>query len=151
MFIVLINYCLSEETNMELSMTGGCLCGKVRYKISAPPIDNFNCHCRTCQRAVGAAYLSAMLVPVSAFTVTGVYKEFATIAASGHTLYRAFCPECGTMIFARNSHFTNICPVAATTLDDPSLFKPQKDIWVADAQPWDIMNPDLPKYAGSPW
>jgi hypothetical protein len=136
---------------MKLPITGGCLCGKIRYEISAPPIDSVNCHCRTCQKAVGAAYLAFMLVPVSVLTITGDYKEFATIAASGHTMYRGFCPECGTSLFGRNSHFTHVRPVAAATLDDPSIFQPQKNIWVADAQSWDIMNPDLPKYTGSPW
>jgi hypothetical protein len=136
---------------MNLPITGGCLCGKVRYEISAQPVDSVNCHCRTCQKSVGAAYLSFMLVPVSALTITGDYKEFATVAASGHIMYRGFCPECGTALFGRNSHFTQVRPVAAATLDDPGMFQPQKNIWVADAQPWDIMNPDLPKYDGSPW
>jgi hypothetical protein len=136
---------------MKLPMTGGCLCGKVRYEISAPPIDSVNCHCRTCQKAVGAAYLAFMLVPVSALTITGDYKEFATLSASGHTLYRGFCAECGTSLFGRNSYFTHVRPVAAATLDDPRIFQPKKNIWVADAQPWDIMNSDLPRYTGSPW
>lgn len=92
-----------------------------------------------------------MLIPTNALSITGDYKEYPTISASGHTVYRGFCPECGTALFGRNSHFTHVRPVAAATLDDPSIFKPQKDIWVADAQPWDMMNPDLPKYAGSPW
>lgn len=136
---------------MNLPITGGCLCGKVRYEIAAQPIDSVNCHCRTCQKAVGAAYLAFMLVPASALTITGDYKEFPTLAASGHTVYRGFCTECGTSLFGRNSHFTHVRPVAAATLDDPSIFNPQKNIWVADAQSWDIMNPDLPSYIGSPW
>jgi hypothetical protein len=136
---------------MKLPITSGCLCGKVRYEISAQPVDSVNCHCRSCQKSVGAAYLPFMLVPVSGLKITGDYREFATIAASGHTLYRGFCPECGTALLGRNSHFTHVRPVAAATLDDPGIFQPQKDIWVADAQPWDIMNPDLPKFDGSPW
>jgi hypothetical protein len=136
---------------MNLPITGGCLCGKVRYEIAGQAIDSINCHCRTCQKAVGAAYLAFMLVPSSALTITGDYKEFPTLAASGHTVYRGFCAECGTSLFGRNSYFTHVRPVAAATLDEPSIFKPQKNIWVADAQSWDIMNPDLPSYIGSPW
>lgn len=136
---------------MKLPITGGCLCGAVRYEISAQPVGGFNCHCRTCQKAVGAPYFAGMFVLASTLTITGNYKEYATIAASGNTVYRAFCPECGTSLFGRNSAFVKIRPVAAATLDDPSIFKPQKDIWVADAQPWDIMHPDLPKFDGNPW
>lgn len=112
-----------------------------------PTIGGFNCHCRTCQKAIGAPYFAGMFVPASALTITGDY----TIAASGNTVYRGFCQDCGTSLFGRNSAFTGIRPVAATTLDDPGIFQPQKDIWVADAQSWDTMNPDLPKFAGNPW
>lgn len=136
---------------MKLPITGGCLCGTVRYEISVKPTSSFNCHCRTCQKALGAPYLAAMLVPSSALIITGNYKEYASIAASGHAVYRAFCPECGTSLFGRNSAFTELRPVSASTLDDPSIFRPQKDIWVDDAQPWDYMNPDLPKFGGNPW
>lgn len=136
---------------MKLPITGGCLCGKIRYEISAKPVNTANCHCRTCQKAVGAAYFPAFFVPASALTITGDYKEFASIAASGNTMYRGFCPECGTSLFGRNSKFTNIRPVSAATLDDPSIYNPEKDMWVADAQLWDVMNPELPKFVGNPW
>ena len=136
---------------MKLPMTGGCLCGAVRYEISAEPVAGANCHCRTCQKTLGAAYFPALFVHASALVVTGHYKEFPTIAASGNTMYRAFCPECGTSLFGRNSAFSKIRPVSAATLDDPGVFKPQKDIWVVDAQPWDFMDPDLPKCNGNLW
>jgi hypothetical protein len=136
---------------MKLPITGGCLCGKVRYEISAQPISTANCHCRTCQKSVGAPHLAIMIVPTSSFTVTGNYKEFITVAASGNAMHRAFCPECGTSLFVRNSGFPEVRPISAVTLDDPSIYKPEKDIWVSDAQPWDVMNPELPKFEGNPW
>ncbi len=136
---------------MKLPMTGGCLCGKVRYEIFAQPISTALCHCRTCQKSVGAPHLAIFIVPTSGFTVTGNYKEFITIAASGNNMHRAFCPECGTSLFVKNGGFPQFRPVSAVTLDDPSAFTPEKDIWVADAQPWDVMNPELPKFEGNPW
>ena len=136
---------------MKLPITGGCLCGLVRYEISAAPVACINCHCRTCQKATGAAYLALMFVPSSDLTISGNYKEYPTIAASGNIIYRAFCPECGTALFGRNSAFTKLRPVAAATLDDPAIFKPQKDMWIVDAQPWDFMNPDLTKCDGNFW
>ncbi len=90
-------------------------------------------------------------MPSFALAITGNYKEFPTLAASGNTLFRAFCPECGTTLFGRNSGFTRVRPVSAATLDNPVIYKPQKDMWVVDAQPWDFMNPDLPKCAGNFW
>jgi hypothetical protein len=136
---------------MNLPITGGCLCGAVRYEISAVPLSSANCHCRTCQKSSGAPYLSLLFVPAQALNIAGSYKEYATLAASGHTVYRAFCPVCGSSLFARNSAFTKVRPVSAATLDNPGIFQPEKDMWVADAQPWDYMNPQLPKFAGNPW
>jgi hypothetical protein len=95
--------------------------------------------------------LAIIIVPASAFTVTGDYKEFITIADSGNSMHRAFCPNCGTSLFVRNSGFPQLRPISAVTLDDPSIYKPEKDIWVKNAQPWDVMNPDLPKFEGNPF
>ncbi len=130
----------------KFPITGGCLCGQVRYSISAKSVGSGNCHCRSCQKAVGAAYLAALFVPTNALDITGIYKEFATVAASGNQVYRGFCPECGTTLFGRNTGHPEIRPVSAASLDDPSIFQPHVDFWVADAQPWDYMNPDLPKF-----
>ncbi|NOT12889.1 MAG: GFA family protein [Methylococcaceae bacterium] len=136
---------------MKLPLTGGCLCGAVRYEILAEPVASINCHCRTCQKSSGAPYLALLFVPAIALIIRGNVKEYATTAATGNTVYRAFCPECGTALFGKNSSFTKVRPVAAATLDDPSVFKPEKDMWVADAQPWDYMNPELPKCSGNFW
>lgn len=136
---------------MKLPITGGCLCGNVRYEISAEPLRTSNCHCRTCQKSSGAPYLAIIIVPTPAFTVIGHYKEYITIAESGNRMHRAFCPECGTSLFVKNSGFPQFKPVSAVTLDDPSIYKPEKDIWVKDAQPWDLMDPGMPKFQGNPF
>ncbi|MBL1262622.1 GFA family protein [Methylomicrobium sp. RS1] len=136
---------------MKFPITGGCLCGTVRYEIGAKPVRMVNCHCRTCQKSSGSPYMALLFVPASALKVNGNYREFPTAAASGNTVYRAFCPQCGTPLFGRNSAFTQLRPVAAMSLDDPGLYRPELDMWVADAQSWDSMNPDLPKYPGNFW
>ncbi|MFW5444351.1 MAG: GFA family protein [Methylococcaceae bacterium] len=131
---------------MKLPFTGACLCGAVKYEIDAAPIGAGNCHCRTCQKAAGAAYLPALFVPYNSLKITGAYKEYASISDSGNTIHRGFCPQCGTTLFGRNSVTDQFRPVNAATLDDPSIYQPKMDFWISDAQPWDIMNPDLPKY-----
>jgi len=135
---------------MKLPIEGGCLCKAVRYIIKAQPIDAGNCHCRTCQRAAGTAYLPALFVPYQALEITGDYREYASLSASGHTIHRGFCPICGTTLFGRNSASDKIRPVNAATLDDPSLYQPRMDFWVADAQPWDTMDSKLTKFEENP-
>ncbi|MGR9086752.1 MAG: GFA family protein [Gammaproteobacteria bacterium] len=136
---------------MKLPLTGGCHCGAVRYEISAAPVRSANCHCRTCQKTSGAPYLALLFVPATALRIDGGYREYPTAAASGNTVYRGFCGVCGSSLFGRNSTHTKIRPIVAATLDDPSAYVPQLDMWVADAQPWDVMNPDLPKCPGNFW
>lgn len=131
---------------MKLPITGGCLCGAVKYKILAKPLGAGNCHCRTCQRSVGAPYMAVLFVPFQALKISGIYKEYATTSTSGNIMNRGFCPQCGTALFGKNSGSDKIRPVNAATLDDPGIYEPQMDFWVSDAQPWDYMNPELTKF-----
>lgn len=135
---------------MQYLITGSCLCGKVNYQVNEKPIAAGNCHCRTCQRAVGAAYLAALFIPYNALKITGIYKEYASLSVTGNSVHRGFCTECGSMLFARNSANDKIRPVNAATLTDPSIYQPTMDFWVADAQPWDYMNPNLEKFEQNP-
>ncbi len=135
---------------MNLPLKGGCLCGAVRYEISAKPIGSGNCHCRTCQKSVGTPYMPVLFVPYQALKITGNYKEYPTASASGNTMNRGFCPECGTSLFGRNSGSDTIRPVNACTLDDPSIYQAHMDFWVSDAQPWDIMDPEIDKFSENP-
>ncbi len=130
----------------ELPITGGCLCGQVRYRITAKPIGSGNCHCRTCQKSSGSAYLPVLFVLSNALEIEGLYKEFPSVAASGNTVYRGFCPNCGAALFGRNIGHPELRPVSAASLDDPSVYEPHVDFWVCDAQPWDYMNPELEKF-----
>jgi hypothetical protein len=134
---------------MVTSFMGGCACGAIRYECSAAPIFALNCHCRDCQRATSTAYASVLRVPAKAFRVTKGEPRFYTVTAdSGNTVRRGFCPECGSPLFSRLSGMVDVVGVRAGSLDDPSWHRPAADIFTKSAQPWDYMNPELPKYPG---
>jgi len=134
---------------MAAPFTGGCACGAVRYECTADPLGSINCHCRDCQRASGTAYASILRVPAASFRVTkGEARFYSTTADSGNTVSRGFCAECGSPLFSRLSGMPDIVGVRAGSLDDPSWHRPAMDIFTASAQPWDCMNPDLPKFPG---
>src|SRR4029077_6474513 len=71
-------------------------------------------------------------------------------ADSGKQITRAFCPDCGTMLFLRVSARPDLVAIRVGTLDDPSGVPPEADIFVKSAQPWDYMTPELPKYPTYP-
>lgn len=120
------------------SFTGGCLCGRVRYSCSAPPLFMVNCHCRDCQRASGGPYAPTVVVKAESLTVeSGAPNSHTVVADSGHRATRQFCAECGAQLFAFSSARPGQIGIKAGSLDDPSWYAPMKDVWLASAQPWD--------------
>jgi hypothetical protein len=108
-----------------------------------------NCHCRDCQRATGTAYFPAVVVKKSDFSITaGEPSWFESKADRGHSMYRGFCSACGSPVLLQNGASEGVMVLYAGSLDDPSWYQPQRDIFVASAQPWDVMDPDLPKLDG---
>jgi hypothetical protein len=134
---------------MKAPFTGGCQCGQVRYDCYAEPILMGNCHCRDCQRATGTAFAAGILVPRDAVTVTGDVKYYEVTGDSGQTIARGFCPNCGSRLFGKRA-MADFLSIMAGSLDDPSGFQPGMDCYAASAQPWDYMNPDLPRFPKFP-
>jgi hypothetical protein len=82
--------------------------------------------------------------------ITGKVKYHDIKAESGNTLTRGFCPECGARLFGKTSGMPDLVMITAGSLDDPSQYMPSMDIFTASAQPWDHMNPALPKFPKMP-
>jgi hypothetical protein len=131
-------------------LTGGCLCGAVRYECSAEPMMAMNCYCRDCQRAGGSAMASAFLVPRDAFKLTkGSLKYYESTADSGTKVRRAFCANCGSPIVSENAEAAFVA-VKAGSLDDPGGFKPAANIYVSSAPPWAPVLAHLPTFDKMP-
>ena len=134
---------------MKTPFSGGCACGAVRYECNAEPIDMFQCHCRDCQRASGGACSYVVVVPAKSFKLTqGSLRHHFTSSAAGFQHKRGFCAECGSRITGgENAEGSSpIVGINAASMDEPSWFRPQYGIFVSDAQPWDYMDPALPKF-----
>jgi hypothetical protein len=130
---------------------GGCACGAIRYCYEGEPLFAMNCHCRDCQRETGSAYAAVLGVPAATFKVTeGSPKFFDLIADSGNTTRRGFCADCGSPVFGLPGVSAEMVTIRAGSLDDPSSYRPTLDVYVSRAQPWDHMNPDLPKASKLP-
>jgi hypothetical protein len=138
---------------LNLPFTGGCACGAIRYECSAEPFMMFKCHCRDCQRVTGGGFLAGLLVPASAFRLTnGQLGYHFTPRLAGGRHKRGFCTACGSRVTGGESAevSSKFIGVTAGTLDDPSWFRPQMDLFVSDVQPWDQMDPAIPKYEHYP-
>src|SRR3954451_5627280 len=136
---------------MNTPFTGGCACGAVRYECAAEPLMMLNCHCRDCQQSSGGPYSSLVVVPKEAFNVTqGVLRFHPSASEAGGETHRGFCPDCGSPVAGKPDAAPHIVAIRAASLDDPSWFSSQMDVWTSDAHRWDEMNPALPKFEKYP-
>lgn len=135
---------------MTTPFTGGCRCGAVRYECSAEPVMAGNCHCRLCQQVSGSAFTANVAVPKDALRIKGDVKYHEAKADSGNTVSLGFCPICGAPVVGKSSGMPDLMMLRAGSLDDPSWYQPGMEIYTSSAQPWDHMNPDLPKFPQMP-
>lgn len=129
--------------------SGGCVCGAVRYECDADPTIMFKCHCRDCQHVSGGGYAAVLLFPRNDLRfIKGALQQYATQSLAGGENVRSFCAKCGSRISGGKS--PDSIGILAGSLDDPRLFVPTMDIHVADAQPWDLLDPATRKFEGYP-
>jgi len=124
------------------SLTGGCQCGAVRYRLEQPPRGAHICHCRMCQKAVGGFY--AALAVVDADKITWTCGK-PTIFNSSEHVERGFCARCGTpmtYLYAGNNRLN----FTIASLDDPALVKPAIQIGIESRMPWHGELPGLPEH-----
>ena len=106
-------------------MTGGCLCGQVRYSANADPAIVAVCHCKNCQKQTGTAFSVLVGVPKSAISIQGNLKTFHDTGDSGQPVDRNFCPECGSPIISDVAVMPDLRFIKAGTLDDTSWLEPK--------------------------
>ncbi|MFO1378607.1 MAG: GFA family protein [Steroidobacteraceae bacterium] len=118
--------------------TGGCLCGNIRYTLSAEPLAVVVCHCRNCQKQAGSALSVVAVVARDALELQGAPKVFEDRGTSGQAVYRNFCPDCGSPVLTDTprAREQGIIFVKAGTLDDVSDLRPSAHYWTCRAQPW---------------
>ncbi len=127
--------------------TGGCLCGTVRYECSGEPLFALQCHCRDCQKHSGAPHVAAVRLPASDFRITsGAPRRYVAKSESGNEVARMFCGDCGSPLYVQVATRPDIVGVRVCTFDDPSWFRPEANIFVKSAQPWDHLDPAVPQF-----
>ena len=112
-------------------ITGGCLCGEVRYATSATPLNVRVCHCRLCQKATGAAFYARVQVPLAGLAISGPTGWHH----SSPELRRGFCTQCGTSLFTERAS-AGMIGLAMGSLDDPDRFEPTDQIFTDSRQAW---------------
>jgi hypothetical protein len=130
----------------ELPLTGGCLCGRVRYEISATLVSASYCHCTRCQRRTGtAASASARIVPGSLRIVSG--EELIRSFEPPDGFAKLFCSGCGSALWSRSPDDPDVISVRLGTFDDDPGIRPSYRQFVAYAATWEPIPDDgLPRF-----
>ena len=133
----------------EKKYQGGCYCGAVRYEISGPPDWSGHCHCRSCQRALGGAFVTWAKVAAENFTViSGKIKHIE----KSEGIKRGFCGDCGTTLTydaaseVEGQDWSADAWFSAATLDDPGIAEPAAHIYVSHQQPWIRLDDGLKQF-----
>jgi len=121
---------------------GGCLCGKVRFKVFGKPVRANICHCSQCRKAAGAPYLALAEFPAEAVTWT---KGLPAYFGSSDAAERGFCEHCGTTLTFCYIDGDTI-DLSISAFDDPSAFPPEEHLWISSKVSWVTLDDDLPKY-----
>jgi hypothetical protein len=122
-------------------MTGGCMCGAIRYEASESPIEVYYCHCRVCQRAAGNVVGTWAQFPARAFRFT---RGGAKFHRSSDVAERGFCGNCGTQLVAMGFEADEPNAVAVGSLDHPEGMRPEGHFGVESKVPWFNVQDDLP-------
>lgn len=129
-----------------MTISGGCLCGAVRFTVSAEPLAARACWCRLCQYLGAGSATVNVRFPADALAMEGEVRWYESIADSGNRMRRGFCPACGTPLFSKAENSPDFSFVRAGALDDPGLIAPQATIWTSAAPDWACMDPAIPAY-----
>lgn len=131
---------------MGEALTGGCLCGAVRYRITAAAVEALYCHCRMCRRAHGAPVVAWLTVPLSGYTVTA--GDPAAYRSSVKA-WRHFCGSCGTPLTWREADNPQLVDISIASLDNPDAVEPTLHVWSDSRIAWFDTADHLPRYPTS--
>jgi hypothetical protein len=130
----------------DRTLTGGCLCGSVRFEIVEPLVSAVYCHCTRCQRRTGtAAAASGVIAPGSLRITQGADLVRAYEPSEGFV--KEFCGSCGSALWARNPADPGQLGVRLGAIDGDPGIRPSARQFVAYAAAWEPIPDDgLPRY-----
>jgi hypothetical protein len=131
----------------EITMTGGCMCGAVRYEARGEPFSVAHCHCHSCRKHTGAPMV----------TLAGYKKEQVSFSGEERRFYesspgalRAYCGHCGSPLTweGDGGDLGPIIELHLSTFDEPEALVPTAHAFYPERLPWFDIADDLPRYEG---
>jgi hypothetical protein len=133
----------------EDAISGGCLCGSVRFELSEPPLEAGYCHCTRCQRRTGNASSAQARIDGRTFRLLSGEQAVKAWRHPEGGFEKLFCRECGAQLFSRNPDDPKQMSVRMSAFDEDPGVRPSWRAFVANAAPWEPVPDDgLERFEG---
>jgi hypothetical protein len=119
-----------------MKIDGTCHCGAVSIEAEADPEKTTVCHCTDCQSATGSAFRVSIPVAGATLKVSGQPTTYLkTTAESGNPRLQAFCPTCGSPLYATSpgEGVQPIYMIRVGILRQRDQLTPRRQVWLRPA------------------
>jgi hypothetical protein len=135
----------------DLPLTGGCLCGGVRFEVTEPLLRASYCHCTRCQRRSGTAASAQARVAPGAFRLLSGEALVRGWDPGDGGFTKHFCSECGSQLWSRSPEDPDVISIRLGAFDRDPGIRPGHRQYVAYAASWEPSpDDDLPRYPEAP-
>jgi hypothetical protein len=121
-----------------MKIDGSCHCGTITYQAEIDPEAVRLCHCTDCQAMSGSAFRVVVSALDGSFRlISGQPKLYIKTAESGAKRIQAFCPDCGTQIYATSAgDGPKTYGLRVGTIRQRAELRPNRQYWCRSALPW---------------
>jgi hypothetical protein len=131
---------------MSLGREGGCACGVLRYRLASEPLFVHCCHCLSCQRQTGSAFVVNLLIEADRVELLAGTAAPVDVPRDDGSVQRIFrCPRCQVAVFSEYGR-PEVRFVRAGTLDDPTAVTPDVHIYTRSKVGWVTPPEDTPAF-----
>jgi hypothetical protein len=123
-------------------LTGGCLCGGVRFEVTEPPLVALYCHCTRCQRRSGSAASANARIAPGSLRITAGEELISSYDAGAGAFKKVFCSACGSALWAEHPENPDFQAVRLGAFDSDPGIRPSFRQFVAYAAPWEPIPDD---------
>ena len=126
---------------------GGCACGRVRYRMESAPMFVHCCHCLSCQRETGSAFVLNALIETDRVTMLADAPAPVAVPTDSGQSHRIFrCEGCGVAVASEYGGVEKLRFVRVGTLDAPQALTPDVHIYTRSKLPWIALPAGVPAF-----
>lgn len=126
---------------------GHCFCKQVKFEITPPTKMCGHCHCESCRRSHGAAFVTWTSVPTEQFKIINGEEKVRNFKSSERATWM-FCENCGSPLFQKSSHAPKDIYISAGCLSGELDQRPESHVSIEEKVPWLEVNDGLPCISG---